>query len=36
MRFGLGTVVVFGGAALFFSQIVTLPDGDRTRVMNSV
>jgi hypothetical protein len=33
MPFGRGKVVMLGEAALFSAQIVTLPDGDRTRVM---
>jgi uncharacterized glyoxalase superfamily protein PhnB len=33
MTFGKGKVVVLGEAALFSAQIVTLPDGDRQRVM---
>jgi hypothetical protein len=33
MTFGKGKVVVLGEAALFSAQIVTLPDGDRQRVL---
>jgi hypothetical protein len=33
MPFGRGKVIVLGEAALFSAQVVTLPDGDRTRVM---
>ena len=33
MAFGKGKVVVFGEAALFSAQVITLPDGDRQRVM---
>jgi len=33
MPFGKGKIVVLGEAALFSAQVVTLPDGDRQRVM---
>ena len=33
MTFGKGRVVVLGEAALFSAQVITLPDGDRQKVM---
>ncbi len=33
MAYGAGKVVVLGEAALFSAQVITLPDGDRQRVM---